>query len=53
MAEPADARRSLAPLEWVRPPQQQRSQQTFERILDAAESFIVENGVQALTVSST
>ena len=53
MAEPADSlRKSLAPLAWVRPPQQQRSQQTFERILDAAEGFIVENGVQALTVSA-
>jgi AcrR family transcriptional regulator len=43
--------RSVPPLRWVRPPQQERSQKTFVRILDAAEALIVENGVQALTVS--
>jgi AcrR family transcriptional regulator len=45
------ARPSLPALRWVRPPQQQRSQKTFERILDAAEGHIVDGGVQSLTVS--
>jgi AcrR family transcriptional regulator len=46
-----DGPKSLPPLRWVRPPQQERSQRTLERILDAAEAWIVENGVQSLTVS--
>jgi len=39
------------PLEWVKPPQQARSQATLERLLDAAEALILEQGVSALTVS--
>jgi AcrR family transcriptional regulator len=39
------------PLHWVKPPQQARSQKTFERVLDAAEEVIAERGVAALTVS--
>lgn len=34
-------------LEWVKPPQQARSQQTLERILDAAELVFSEQGDQA------
>ena len=41
-----------APLEWVRPPQQQRSQQTLERLLDAAEALLVESGSSGLTVAA-
>ena len=33
-----------APLRWVRPPQQARSQETLERILDAAEVLVGEKG---------
>jgi len=40
-----------APLHWVKPPQQARSQKTLERLLDAAEELIAEGGVAALTVS--
>jgi len=36
----------------VRPPQQERSRKTLERILDAAMEIIDENGVQAATVSA-
>jgi AcrR family transcriptional regulator len=39
------------PLHWVKPPQQERSQKTLQRVLDAAEAVIVENGLAALTVS--
>ncbi len=39
------------PLQWVKPPQQARSQKTFERILDAAEELIASEGLQALTVA--
>jgi len=42
---------SAAPLHWVKPPQQLRSQKTMERLLDAAEELIVERGASALTVS--
>src|SRR4030095_13323410 len=31
-------------LRWVRPPQQRRSQQTLDRILDAAEALVAEKG---------
>lgn len=40
-----------APLHWVKPPQQARSQKTLERLLDAAEELIAAGGVAALTVS--
>ena len=35
---------SQADLRWVRPPQQARSQETLERILDAAEALVTEKG---------
>ena len=39
-------------LEWVRPPQQERSQRTLERLLDAAEAIILEEGVEAANVAA-
>ena len=39
-------------LEWVRPPQQERSQRTLERLLDAAEAIILEQGVEAANVAA-
>jgi AcrR family transcriptional regulator len=33
-------------LEWVRPPRQARSQETLERILDAAEALVAEKGFE-------
>ncbi len=38
-------------LEWVRPPQQARSQQTLERLLDAAEAIIGAEGIDNATVA--
>jgi len=38
-------------LEWVRPPLQARSQQTLERLLDAAESIIEQKGLDNATVA--
>jgi AcrR family transcriptional regulator len=38
-------------LHWVKPPQQERSKKTLERVLDAAEEVIKERGVSGLTVS--
>ncbi len=38
-------------LEWVRPPQQQRSAETLERLLDAAEAIIAEKGVENASVA--
>jgi AcrR family transcriptional regulator len=38
-------------LEWVRPPQQDRSQKTLDRILDAAEKLIDERGFENVTVN--
>ena len=38
-------------LEWVKPPLQARSQQTLERLLDAAEQIIAEKGIEGATVS--
>ncbi|MGI9592337.1 MAG: TetR/AcrR family transcriptional regulator [Myxococcota bacterium] len=35
---------SAAGLRWVRPPQQARSQQTLDRLLDAAEELVAEKG---------
>lgn len=37
-------------LRWVRPPHQARSQETLERILDAAEGLIAEKGYEDATV---
>jgi AcrR family transcriptional regulator len=39
-----------APLHWVRPPQQARSRETLERLLDAAEALVAEKGMQAVTL---
>lgn len=52
MESEARSQPPIEPLRWVKPPQQERSQRTLRRILDAAEGFIVENGVHALTVSA-
>lgn len=38
-------------LQWVRPPQQVRSQKTFERLLDAAEDLVIERGFERTTVA--
>lgn len=38
-------------LEWIRPPQQARSQDTLDRILDAAEGLLAEKGFEDTTVS--
>jgi AcrR family transcriptional regulator len=40
-----------AQLEWVKRPLQARSQQTFERLLDAAEAIIEEKGLESATVA--
>ncbi|MFQ5417449.1 MAG: TetR/AcrR family transcriptional regulator, partial [Myxococcota bacterium] len=39
-------------LRWVRPPQQARSQQTLDRILDAAEAMVSEKGFEDSPVSA-
>ena len=50
------ASRQLSPpareLEWVRAPQQARSQATLERLLDAAEQLIETRGVSGMTISA-
>ena len=38
-------------LEWIRPPQQARSQDTLDRILDAAEGLVSEKGFDDTTVA--
>jgi AcrR family transcriptional regulator len=38
-------------LEWVRPPRQARSQETLDRILDAAEALVAEKGFEDTPVS--
>ena len=45
------ARESRSTLHWVRPPQQQRSQDTLDRILDAAEALVAEKGFADTPVS--
>jgi len=47
----APEKQSVAHLEWVRPPRQARSQQTLERLLDAAEKLIDEKGLDGVTVA--
>lgn len=37
-------------LQWVKPTQQARSQQTLERLLDAAEAQILEHGLDSITI---
>jgi AcrR family transcriptional regulator len=39
-------KQSTSELRWIRPPQQARSQETLERILDAAEALVVEKGFE-------
>lgn len=39
------------PLQWVRPPRQARSQETLDRILDAAEALVTEKGFADATVA--
>lgn len=41
-----------ADLQWVRPPQQTRSQETLERLLDAAEALISEKGFEDTPVAA-
>lgn len=43
--------RPAVALEWVKPPRQVRSQQTLERLLDAAEELILEKGPEGASVS--
>ncbi len=43
--------RLLSKVEWVRPPRQTRSQETLERLLDAAEEVFGEKGFEAATVA--
>ncbi|HEY1598537.1 MAG TPA: helix-turn-helix domain-containing protein, partial [Pirellulales bacterium] len=43
--------RLLAKVEWVRPPRQTRSQETLERLLDAAEEVFAEKGFESATVA--
>ncbi len=38
-------------LKWVKPPRQARSQQTLERLLDAAEALIADKGIDGVTVA--
>lgn len=39
-------------LEWVKPPQQERSQRTLARLLDAAEAIVLEQGVEGLNIAA-
>jgi AcrR family transcriptional regulator len=43
--------RLLSQVEWVRPPRQTRSQETLERLLDAAEEVFAERGFENSTVA--
>ena len=43
--------RATPDLRWVRAPQQARSQETLDRILDAAESLVTEKGFEDATVA--
>jgi AcrR family transcriptional regulator len=45
------ATKSPADLRWIRPPQQARSQETLERILDATETLVVEKGFEDTPIS--
>jgi AcrR family transcriptional regulator len=42
---------NLPELRWVRPPRQARSQETLDRILDAAEALVAEKGFEDATVA--
>ena len=52
MTRPDDPNASAPLLRWVRPPRQARSQETLERILDAAESLVHEKGFDDTPVSA-
>ena len=43
--------RLISQVEWIRPPRQTRSQETLERLLDAAEEVFAEKGFEAATVA--
>lgn len=43
--------RAPSQLQWVRPPLQARSQESFERILDAAEAVVTEKGFAQATIA--
>lgn len=42
---------SAAGLRWIRPPQQARSQETLDRLLDAAEALVAEKGIDDTRVA--
>jgi AcrR family transcriptional regulator len=46
-----ETERGRSDLHWVRPPRQARSQDTLERILDAAEELVAEKGFDDATVA--
>jgi AcrR family transcriptional regulator len=46
------AKTPVIELTWVKPPMQQRSQETLERLLTAAEEIILESGVEAASVAA-
>jgi AcrR family transcriptional regulator len=50
MSEVMVVQPSAGELRWVRPPRQVRSQQTLDRILDAAEALVAEKGFEDATV---
>lgn len=50
-SESGQPRPQVPRLEWVRPPQQERSQKTLERILDAAEALFLEKGFERTGVA--
>lgn len=43
--------RPVPELRWIRPPRQARSQETLDRILDAAEALVTEKGFEDATVA--
>jgi len=49
---PRQPLRSAPELEWIKPPQQARSQQTLERLVDAAEALVEEQGIDGVTVAA-
>ena len=46
----AETPRAAVPLQWANAPQQDRSRQTLERLLDATEQIIRTRGVDAVTI---
>ncbi len=51
MDAPERMPRPIPDLRWVRAPQQARSQETLDRILDAAEALVTEKGFEEATVA--